>query len=114
MNIAQKDIVLFPFSYTNFSKTKIRPAIILSNNNYNRSSEDLLIVAITSVIKDEPYSITINNKNLEKGFIIKKSRVKSDHIFTVDKKLIKKVIGRINNKTFNYIKKDILKLINIP
>lgn len=111
MNTTQRDIILFPFPYTNFSKTKIRPAIILSNDKYNSSSEDLLIVAITSVIKNEPYSIIINNGNLEKGSLIKKSRIKSDHIFTVDKNLIRKKIGKINNKTFSQIKKEILKLI---
>ena len=112
--LKQKDIVIFPFPYTNFSKTKSRPAIVISNNKHNSGSNDVVLVAITSNLKNEPYSININDSNLDEGFLIKESRIKTDHLFSVDKIKIQKQIGKINNKTFQKIKNSIFQLISPP
>jgi mRNA interferase MazF len=111
MNVEQKDIVLLPFPFSNMINEKVRPAIIISNNNYNNKSEDILAVAVTSVIKDEPYSIIIEQKDLKDGKLITKSRIRVDKIFSVEKRIVLKRIGSINEKTFEKIKKEIMKLI---
>ena len=64
----QKSIVLVPFPYSDQTGNKVRPALILSNLKFNKN-EDVIICAITSSIKDRPYSILIDsndtiNKNL--------------------------------------------------
>lgn len=44
MNIyRQRDIVLVPFPFSDLSTPKVRPVLVLSNDAYNRRTEDLLV-----------------------------------------------------------------------
>ena len=42
------DLVLIPFPFTNLSKTKVRPAVVLSSSLYHTTEPDLILGAITS------------------------------------------------------------------
>ena len=44
----QGDILLVPIPFTDLSSQKRRPVIVISNNAYNQSSSDLVVVAMTS------------------------------------------------------------------
>jgi mRNA interferase MazF len=111
VKVKQKGIYLFSIPYSNFKEQKIRPALIISNNKLNNSSEDCIILPLTSNIKNEQYSIIINNKNLDSGKLIKRSRVRFDKIFNIEQKSALQSIGAINNETLQTIRKEILKLI---
>lgn len=100
---------MFPFS--DLQSSKVRPALVLSNDKYNNKFEDLIAVPLTTNIKLREHSILITNKNMEKGRLIVDSNVKIDRIFSVSKKLVKMNIGKINNDTYDNIKKILLELI---
>jgi len=100
----QRDIVLLNFPFSNLKQSKVRPAIILSNNKHNKKSDDVVVVPLTSNLKQTDYDMLISNNNLEKGNLIVNSRVKVDRIFSVDKKLVKMDIGKIDKQTFSKIK----------
>ena len=110
MEIKQKDIVLLPYPFTDLKGKKIRPALVVSNNSVNNKSKDCIMLPLTSVIKDEPYSIAISQDDLSTGQLIKPSRIKIDKIFTVEKGLIVMKIGAINNTTFDKIKSELIKI----
>lgn len=109
---SQRDIVLLPFPFSNQKQTKVRPALVLSNNKYNKKSKDIIAVPLTSNLQISEYDLLITNKNLEKGSLIVHSKIKTDKIFSVEKNLIKLMIGRINKKTFAKVKSNFLKTIN--
>ncbi|MFH1211872.1 MAG: type II toxin-antitoxin system PemK/MazF family toxin [Candidatus Woesearchaeota archaeon] len=111
MEAKQKELVLLPFPFSDLKETKVRPAIIVSNDIFNKKSADCIMVPLTSVIKDEPYSIIINQQDMSSGNLIKTSRVKADKIFAVEKCLITMKIGAVSEKTFDKIKHEILKII---
>ncbi len=110
MNVNQKDLVLLPYPFTNFEGTKVRPAIIISNNSFNKISDDCLMVPLTTVIKDEPFSIFVEQKDLASGKLLQKSRVRADKIFCVEKRLILMKIGVLNDNTFDKVKQEINKI----
>ena len=111
MNFQQKEIVLLPYPFSNQEGTKVRPAIIISNNNFNKKSEDCIMLPLTSVIKEVPYSVLINQEDLNSGKLLKPSRIRIDKIFTICQDLVRMKIGVINNKTFEKVKSEIFKLI---
>ena len=111
MNVQQKDLVLLPYPFSDLEGTKVRPALIVSNDLFNKKSFDCIMVPLTTVIKDEPYSIIINQEDLSSGKLLKSSRIRADKIFTVEKNLIVMKIGVINNNTFDKIKSEILKTL---
>src|SRR3989344_4546802 len=92
----QKDILIVPFPYTDFSSVKQRQVLVLSKDEYNLNTEDIIVCGITSNLKDAKHSILIDNKDLIEGNIPLTSRVKIDKIITLNKSLVKKKIGSIN------------------
>lgn len=111
MNLSQRDLILLEYPFSNLENKKIRPAIIISSNFYNQKSNDRLLVPLTSVLKEEDYSITIQQKDLSSGKLIKTSRIKVDKIFCANQQIIIKKIGSINEEVFEKIRKEILLLI---
>ncbi len=108
--INQKEIVLLPYPFSSLREKKVRPALIVSNNLFNKKSDDCIMVPLTAVIKDEPYSVLINQRDLDLGKLIRPSRIRADKIFCVEKNLIKMKIGRVNNKILKSVKKEISKM----
>ena len=107
MRFEQKDIVLIPYPFTDQKGVKIRPAIIVSNNIFNMKCQDCIAVPLTSVIKNESYSLIINQDDLESGRLIRQSRARIDKLFAVNKSLITRSVGKINDETFSRIRKEL-------
>ncbi len=110
MIFQQKELVLLPYPFSDQGGSKVRPAIIVSNDNYNKKSQDCVMIPLTTVIKEEPFSLIINQDSLTSGRLLKQSRVRIDKIFTIKKNLVIMKIGKINDKTFEKIKIEISKL----
>lgn len=111
MKVKQKEVVLLSYPFSNLQERKVRPAIIVSNDDYNFKSEDCILVPLTSVIKNEPFSILINTQNLFKGNLIRQSRIRVDKIFSMSKELIIRKIGILNDFTFEEIRNLIIRLL---
>ncbi|MBS3163632.1 type II toxin-antitoxin system PemK/MazF family toxin [Candidatus Woesearchaeota archaeon] len=113
MNIKQKEIVLLPYPFSNLEETKVRPAVVISNNFFNDNSNDFVAIPITSIAKEDPYSVMLGQNDLDFGKLLKESRIRVDKIFTVEKNLIIMKIGAINNKTFENIKSKIKEILSL-
>jgi mRNA interferase MazF len=110
MNVKQKEIVLIAYPFSNLEGKKVRPALIVSNNDFNKTSQDCVAVPLTTVLKQEPYSITIETKHLSAGKLVQISRIRTDKIFCIEKKLIRLKIAKLNDVTFNQVLSDIKKI----
>jgi len=110
--IEQRDIILTSFPFSNLEGEKVRSSIIISNNGYNKKFDDILVVPLTMNSDVRDYVVLLTNRDLEKGKLLKDSKIKVDRIFSIDKKFIKLIIGRINREKFNSIKEIIYKLID--
>ena len=93
--IFQRDIVLLSFPFSDLKTQKVRPAIIISKDDYNQKFDDVIAIPMTSKLEVRDYAILISNKDLESGNLIRDSKAKVDRIFSVSKNLIKLKIGRI-------------------
>lgn len=103
MNVSQRDIVLLNFPFSDLKQSKVRPVIVLSNDRYNKKSNDIVVVPLTSNLQKTNYDMLITNKNLEKGNLLANSKAKIDRIFSVEKTLVQMNIGKINKPTFSKI-----------
>ncbi|MBI2660426.1 type II toxin-antitoxin system PemK/MazF family toxin [Candidatus Woesearchaeota archaeon] len=108
--VKQKDIVLLPYPFTDLERTKVRPALVVSNDFLNKKSNDSIMLPLTTVIRDETYSILINEEDLSSGKLIKPSCIKIDKVFTVEKRLIVMRIGTLSNATFEKVKSEFIKV----
>ena len=106
----QGEIIIVPFPFTDLSTIKQRPVLILSNNYYNNSTQDLITCGITLNIQ-ENNTLLINNEDLANGEIPLTSRIKVDKLFTLHKSIVKKKLGKINVETFAKVKEELFNLI---
>ena len=105
----QREILLVPFPFSDQSGKKVRPVLVLSNDEYNKG-QDLIVCAITSNLKAGKYSIIIEGKDLETGRLYERSAIKVDGLLKISKSLIIKSIGVLSKSAFQKIS-NILKEI---
>lgn len=103
MIIEQRDILLVPFPFTNQSGNKVRPVLVLSKNDFNQKSEDIIVSGITSNITKEDHSVRIENKDFEQGHLFETSSIKVENILKIEKSLVVKKIGKIKKETFRLV-----------
>lgn len=106
----QQEIVLVAFPFSDGSQTKIRPALVLSNNTYNRQSRDVLICALTTKNHKSPYSTRITPKDAH-GELHHTSFARSDALARTDNTHIIKRLGTLNDERFDQVTKKISSLI---
>ncbi len=110
-NIDQRSIILVPFPFSDLTSAKKRPALVISNTEFNRKSEDVICCLITS--NPAAAGIKITNKDMESGFLEFDSKVKPYRLFTVSKTIIYNVLGELNREKSQLVSDEIGKLIEI-
>ena len=95
-SIEQRSVILIPFPYSDLSAAKKRPALVVSSTEFNRKNEDIICCLITSNIEDTQHSIRISNKDMEDGFLEFESKIKPYRVFTANKKLAYRSLGKLN------------------
>ncbi len=91
----QGDIVLVPVPFTDLSSQKRRPVIVISNDVYNRSSADVIVVAMTSNPAPVPNSFRITSADLVAGALNRPSTVRVDKIYTLAQTIVVRRFGRV-------------------
>lgn len=113
ITIKQRDIVLIPFPYSDFSTKKKRPVLIVSNQDYHKNNNDIICCAITSSNKPVYNGVSIDNNDMDEGNLKIKSTVKPGKIWSLHKDRIIMVIGRLNIIKTREIIKNLNLNINI-
>ena len=104
------DIVLVPFPFTDQSAIKKRPAVIVSSDTYNSKRPDIIIMAVTSQMQSASYFGDIIVNNWQNAGLLKPSVIKP--IFTtVEKKLIIKKLGALDNEDQMSLKESLRDII---
>ena len=104
------DLILVPFPFTDQKKKKKRPAVIVSNQTYHENYRDLIIMAITSQIR-QPLS-------LGEGLVVdwKKSGLLKPSVFkpvftTIEQNLVIKKMGALSATDLNTLRQIMAKVI---
>ncbi|MEM9884804.1 MAG: type II toxin-antitoxin system PemK/MazF family toxin [Bacteroidota bacterium] len=95
----QGDIVFIPYPFTDLSRTKQRPAIILSNDQSNRFRKDYIVAKVTSVIRNDAFSYQLLTDDLDRT-MPKPSEVRTNQLFTVSDSIIKKRFATLKKDAF--------------
>ena len=85
------DIVSVPFPFTDLTQTKLRPALVVSNKEVNKTG-DVILAMITSVEKTEVMSMAINSEDVTQP-LPKDSFVRCHKLVTISQSLILKTIS---------------------
>lgn len=105
----QFDIVLVPFPFTDKNSSKKRPALILSNKDYQIKTNHLILTMITSAKNSSWYNDFVIKELESTG--LKTDCVIRYKVFSLDERIILKKIGSISENEKSEIKENFLKLI---
>ena len=104
------DIILVPFPFTDQTKTKKRPAVIVSSNKYSIGRDDLIIMAITSQLHQVDKLGEALLLDWQGAGLIKPSIFKPI-LATIEKTMVLKRLGslqKIDRQALRLTLKDIL------
>jgi mRNA interferase MazF len=105
------DIVLIPIPFTDLSSRKRRPVIVVSNDAYNRSTADMVVVAMTSNPAHGEYSLPIDTPDLAAGSLNRPGIIRVDRIYTMSQSLIVKTFGRVKVSVLERVRRTLEQLL---
>ncbi len=109
----QRDIVLLPFPFSDQTGIKVRPGFVISNDNFNKASEDIIVCAVTSNIEKSKYTMIIDQKDLESGHLYQQSAIEVENVLKIKKSLAIKTIATVKKEVLTGVL-DILQTLIEP
>ncbi|MGB0388979.1 MAG: type II toxin-antitoxin system PemK/MazF family toxin [Ardenticatenaceae bacterium] len=107
----QGDIILIPIPFSDLSSQKRRPVIVISNNQYNRKTSDIVVVAMTSNPAPVTYGFPITSSDLSRGKLKRPSKVRVDKVYTLSQSIVVKSFGQVNSNVLERIRNLMQKLM---
>jgi mRNA interferase MazF len=105
------DVVVIPFPFTDSSRTKRRPALVLSQkNDFGAIIEHSVLSMITSQ-KNEPWPLDVPIKNKKQSGLTASSVVRMK-LFTLDNRFIIKKIGHLSKSDQINVKQSLKKIFD--
>jgi len=103
MNCKRGDVVLcqVPMPSSLLRRFKLRPAVVVSKNLNNNRLDDVMIATCTSNVSrhQEPTQLSVTHPNeIAQAGLKVPSVVKCEAIFTINKAMILKVLGRLSDQ----------------
>ncbi|MEK9153866.1 MAG: type II toxin-antitoxin system PemK/MazF family toxin [Patescibacteria group bacterium] len=96
----QGDIVPIAFPFSDLSARKMRPALVLSNDSYNKH-RNLILAGIYG--KKKPHSIPITNAELIRKKLNKDSFISFQNIFSAERTLVGKPVDALSAKKLDSV-----------
>ncbi len=106
----QRSIVLIPFPYSDLAGSKLRPALIISNEIVNNTSVRICCLVTSNESVD---GIKIEGGMFEKGGLPFSSWVKPHRLFTIHEKIIKKELCVVSISCFGVVKNKLDSHLNL-
>ena len=113
LNFEQGDIVVAPIPFSNLVQAKIRPVLVISGEKFNSSSEDLIVLKITSKEKNYPFDVLLKAVDLSKGKLTQESTIMADFPIVIEKISAQQIIGKITPNKLNEVKQKLIELYEL-
>ena len=91
------DIVVVPFPFVDNANAKSRPAVVLSSSSFNEENNHTILAMITTA-SSITWKSDIEIQDLQDAGLPTKSFIRMK-LFTLDNRLIKKKIGKLDPPT---------------
>ncbi|HEV3260081.1 MAG TPA: type II toxin-antitoxin system PemK/MazF family toxin [Gemmataceae bacterium] len=100
MSYQRGDIVLASLPFSDASGTKVRPALVVQCDRNNQRLDDVILALITRVthrasIEPTQLLIDITTPEGKQSGLLHTSAVKCEHLITLHRRLIQRVIGSL-------------------
>lgn len=94
------DVIVVKFPFSSSLKYKARPAVIISNDNYNKNSRDTIVILAISSQVNSKLSIEKEVKFYKEAGLLKESIFKAS-IATIQKEFVIHKLGQLTSYDHN-------------
>ena len=101
---------MVPFPFSDLSSSKRRPALVLAD----LPGDDIILCQITSQNVKDIHAVKLYQTDIVEGSLTKESNIRPTRIFTADKNIILKTVGKVSEEKFKEVKGKIIRLIDPP
>jgi len=113
LNFEQGDIVIAELLYSEQIGLKLRPALVISNTKYNKTSDDIILLKITSSEKKTNYDLTLKTNDIEIGKLKVESTIMIDNPVTTYKGVIQTKVGKVTKEKLKEVKEKLSELYEL-
>jgi mRNA interferase MazF len=101
VHVSRGDVVLIPIAFVSGTGTKVRPAVVVQNDDLNRRLNSTIVAIITSTnvrahLEPTQLFVDISTPDGGRTGLLHGSTVKCEHLDTVDQRDVIRVIGRFS------------------
>jgi len=100
------DVIVLPFPFSDLSKSKKRPALIVAN----LQCDDFILAQITSESRIDGYSILLMEDDFKKRGLNLNSIIRPNRLFTADKSIILYKAGSIKKSKIKEVEEKLIKI----
>jgi len=115
MSLKRGDIVLLPFPWTDMSNYKVRPALVVSDDAFNKKNKDAIFLFITShkYTSDFDYYLDAKDPAFKHTGLKCSSTFRLSKIITLEQTLAKRRLGFAEKKLMLKIESGLKLLFNL-
>jgi len=99
-------IVLIPFPFSDLSRTKLRPAIVLAL----AGQDDFVLCQVTSNPYSDPLAIALMDSSFARGSLARISFARPGKLFTAHRSLFQAQVGQLDGATASAIQRAVVTL----
>jgi mRNA interferase MazF len=99
-------VVLIPFPFSDLSRTKLRPAVVLATLD----KDDCILCQITSQPYDT-HAIELNQQDFAEGSLQRVSYARPGKLFTAHQSLLQSEAGKLTAASLNALREKVVKTI---
>jgi mRNA interferase MazF len=115
MSLKRGDIVLLPFPWTDLSNYKVRPALVISDDVFNKKNKDAVFLFITSkkYTFDFDYYLDVRDSSFENTGLKSASTFRISKIITLEQGFAKRRLGYADKNLLQKLESGLKLLLNL-
>jgi mRNA interferase MazF len=104
---ATGQVVLVPFPFSDLTRTKMRPAVVLAD----AGRDDWILCQVTSNPYGDKRSISLTTQDFSQGSLRVTSYARPGKLFTANQSLIAETAGQLNQSVTNSLLEAVIHLL---
>ena len=105
--LAKGGVVLLPFPFSDLSRSKLRPAVVLADAGRG----DYLLCQITSNPYADPKAVVLTDDSFSRGSLQRTSYARPGKLFTANEQLIAAQVGSLKAAVINDVVEAVIELL---
>lgn len=106
------DVVLVPMDFTDRSGSKLRPAVVVSGEDYNRSTPDVLVASVTGNLRAIPHPGDHPVAKWETAGLLRPSLAQTK-LATVEASIIRRKLGELDRSDLAALSRGLVEALDL-